>query len=87
MAVYDAFTGTMIDPVIAGLAYQATCQIKILKYNLENLDVDENCNTYVKFEEISEKLKRCLNRHISILKKKCIVNVRITLNKQFQKFC
>ncbi|KAJ3658566.1 hypothetical protein Zmor_010299 [Zophobas morio] len=67
VVVYDAFTGTMIDPVIAGLAYQATCQIKILKYNLENLDVDENCNTYVKFEEISEKLKRCLNRHISIL--------------------
>lgn len=34
---YNGFVGGCIDPLVGGLAYHATAQIKILKHNLENL--------------------------------------------------
>ncbi|XP_063905155.1 odorant receptor Or1-like [Zophobas morio] len=36
--MYDALLGTVTDPLIGGLAYHATAQLKILKYNLQTLD-------------------------------------------------
>ncbi|XP_063906583.1 odorant receptor 23a-like [Zophobas morio] len=35
---YDGYCGTIMDPLIAGLTYHATAQLKILKYNLKHLD-------------------------------------------------
>ena len=69
VVVYDSLTGAMIDPLIAGLAYHATCQIKILKYNLENLGKLKSSEIYgVQFEDIFQHLRRCINRHRNILK-------------------
>jgi hypothetical protein len=73
----------VIDPLIAGLAYQATAQLKILKNNLQYLAeyVDEeifhnsqnsvNCD-YTNEESLRakilyEKIKFCIKHHNAIL--------------------
>ncbi|KAJ3658579.1 hypothetical protein Zmor_010311 [Zophobas morio] len=67
--VYDAFAGTIIDPLIGGLAYHATAQLKILKYNLQHIGKHlDGSNKYViNFHCVHKHLKNCVNHHKKIL--------------------
>ncbi|KAJ3658568.1 hypothetical protein Zmor_010301 [Zophobas morio] len=71
--LYDGFVATMTDPLIGGLAYHATAQIKILKYNLENIDKHvhkitmENEYSTIAYKMAYKHLKQCVNRHNHIL--------------------
>ncbi|KAJ3658557.1 hypothetical protein Zmor_010291 [Zophobas morio] len=75
VVVYDGVLGTVTDPLIGGLAYHATAQLKILKYNLEHLDkhikadVDKNNNefTMINYKNAYQHLKHCIGHHNSIL--------------------
>ncbi|RZC36662.1 7tm 6 domain containing protein, partial [Asbolus verrucosus] len=70
--VYVALAGTMVDPLIGGLACHAAGQLKILKNNLQHLDnyteeerLSRNKNT--KNRIIYYKIKQCIDRHNAIL--------------------
>ena len=75
-ALYDGFVATMTDPLIGGLAYHATTQIKILKYNLEHLDkhvqkitnVAESEYNTITYKVAYKHLKHCVRHHNNILK-------------------
>ena len=56
---YAAFSSGVTDPLIAGLACQATGQLKVLKYNLQNLAKSANVYDSIKF---------CVDHHNAILK-------------------
>ncbi|XP_063905647.1 odorant receptor Or1-like [Zophobas morio] len=77
--LYDGFVATMTDPLIGGLAYHATAQIKILKYNLENIDKHvhkitmENEYSTIAYKMAYKHLKQCVNRHNHILKGSTLV--------------
>ena len=60
---YVVLVGEMVDPLIAGLSYHATCQMKVLKYNLKNLIelADSSQNS-------CEKLKQSVIHHNNILR-------------------
>jgi hypothetical protein len=71
-----AFSNGVIDPLIAGLAYHATTQLKILKNNLQFLseDADElisqnDCveKEWLKTKIIYEKIRLCIKHHNAIL--------------------
>lgn len=49
---YVSMAGTMMDPLIGSLAYQATCQLKILKHNLRNLHRDIKVDSDVEKHKI-----------------------------------
>ncbi|XP_015840044.1 odorant receptor Or1-like [Tribolium castaneum] len=66
---FTSFANMVIDPLIAGLAYHATSQIKILKDNLQHLN-----NVYANEEITSSKnkiiymkIKRCVQHYDDIL--------------------
>ncbi|KAJ3658558.1 hypothetical protein Zmor_010291 [Zophobas morio] len=73
--MYDALLGTVTDPLIGGLAYHATAQLKILKYNLQTLDKhiedgsDTNRNEFkiINYKTAYKHLKHCINHHNNIL--------------------
>ena len=56
---YAAFSSGVTDPLIAGLACQATGQLKVLKHNLQNLAKSANVYDSIKF---------CVDHHNAILK-------------------
>ena len=72
---YGAYTSAVLDPLIAGLAYQATCQIKILKNNLQFLSehVKDEVAINANFDKASEntlmydKIRKCVIHHNLIL--------------------
>ncbi|KAJ3666994.1 hypothetical protein Zmor_002405 [Zophobas morio] len=74
-AAYGAYTSGVIDPLIAGLAYQATSQIKILKHKLQFLSehiIDEvGKNTKLDAKGLNklmyEKIRKCIIHHNLIL--------------------
>ncbi|KAJ3643973.1 hypothetical protein Zmor_026652 [Zophobas morio] len=59
---FSAFVTGVIDPLIAGLAYHATGQIKILKDNLEHLPEFDNDNVLM-----YERIKQCVEHHNATL--------------------
>ncbi|XP_063911991.1 uncharacterized protein LOC135128842 [Zophobas morio] len=69
-----AFASGVIDPLVAGLAYQATAQLKILKHNLQFLSehLDEEIvdvtNCLNKQELLYGRIKMCIKHHNAILK-------------------
>ncbi|KAJ3658561.1 hypothetical protein Zmor_010294 [Zophobas morio] len=73
--LYDGLLGTSTDPLIGGLAYHATAQLKILKYNLQNIDklventADTSKNEFkvINYKTAYKHLKRCINHHNKIL--------------------
>ncbi|XP_063906833.1 uncharacterized protein LOC135125277 [Zophobas morio] len=71
--VYDSYSGTIVDPLIGGLAYHATAQLKILKYNLEHLDKNLEDNLIkssehiIEFQCVREHLESCIDHHKQIL--------------------
>ncbi|KAJ3658556.1 hypothetical protein Zmor_010290 [Zophobas morio] len=73
VVVYDGLLGTVTGPLIGGLAYHATAQLKILKYNLQNLDkhVEGNTSinelTIINYKTVYRHLKRCIIHHNNIL--------------------
>nr|XP_015839876.1 PREDICTED: odorant receptor 94b-like [Tribolium castaneum] len=68
---YCAFAGTLIDPLIGGLACHATGQLKVLKVNLQHLK--EYTETEVKQSDetsdqiMYEKIRQCIDHHNAIL--------------------
>ncbi|XP_063906460.1 odorant receptor 7a-like [Zophobas morio] len=70
--VYDGCT-TVMDPLLGGLVYHATAQLKILKYNLEHLDkhLEDNCNEssehIIEFHCVHKQLESCIDHHQQIL--------------------
>ncbi|XP_068910308.1 odorant receptor Or1-like [Tenebrio molitor] len=72
---YGAFTSGAVDPLIAGLAYQATSQIKILKDTLQHLGKYADKELATKYEANSSekgkvlhaKIKNCVDHHSAIL--------------------
>ncbi|XP_063906327.1 odorant receptor 22a-like [Zophobas morio] len=70
---YDSFSGTNVDPLIGGLAYHATAQLKILKHNLQHIDKHEDytvckCNKYIiEYHCVYKHLERCITHHKKIL--------------------
>ncbi|KAJ3641554.1 hypothetical protein Zmor_028057 [Zophobas morio] len=57
---YMGLVSEMMEPLIGGLAYHATCQLKILKLNLRNLTL--------KFDNVCEEIERCVIHHDDILR-------------------
>ncbi|KAJ3658584.1 hypothetical protein Zmor_010315 [Zophobas morio] len=66
--VYVGYSGTIMDTLIGGLAYHATAQLKILKYNLKHLDkhLEDKLNKS-KFSCSNKHLESCINHHKNIL--------------------
>ncbi|XP_063913073.1 odorant receptor 85c-like [Zophobas morio] len=60
---YFGLVCEMMEPLIGGLVYQATSQLKILKYNLRHLS-DHSVGS---FESVSKTLIRCVVHHNKIL--------------------
>lgn len=58
---YISFAGTMTDPLLGGLTFHITSQLRVIKYNLEHLDNLQNNDTY-------KLVKRCARRHAIILR-------------------
>ncbi|KAJ3658562.1 hypothetical protein Zmor_010295 [Zophobas morio] len=73
VVVYDGLLGTVTDPLIGGLAYHATAQLKILKYNLQYLDkhVEDHTSinklTVIDYNTAYKHLRRCIIHHNNIL--------------------
>lgn len=67
---YAALSSGVTDPLIAGLACQCTGQLKILKYNLQNLDE--------RGERIYEKIRKCVDHHTAIIKYQHSISVTVT---------
>jgi hypothetical protein len=79
-----SLTTGVIDPLIAGLAYHASSQIKILKDNLQHLREyahEEICKREFKnqserqqlrSEFIYNAIKQCINHHDAILEYKIL---------------
>ncbi|XP_063912012.1 odorant receptor Or1-like [Zophobas morio] len=76
--LFSSFATGVIDPLIAGLAYHATSQIKILKDNLEHLsDYADNIMFAQNLRKLSPKIlkhklifnsiKQCVEHHNTIL--------------------
>ncbi|RZB38748.1 7tm 6 domain containing protein [Asbolus verrucosus] len=81
-STYDAFSGTLIDPLIGGLACQAAGQLRVLKYNLEHLneiakmEIRKKGTTLfeeksVKFENMYARIRECIEHHNAILMLVC----------------
>nr|XP_008195116.2 PREDICTED: odorant receptor Or1 [Tribolium castaneum] len=72
---YSAYNNATIDPLISGLSYQATSQIKILKDNLQHLGEDTEAefnqqsviNRLPKSEIMYRKIVKCVEHHNLIL--------------------
>ena len=67
---YLGVTTTMIELILAGLPYHATAQLKILKYNLRNLEreVPKNeKNLKIRFESVDKVFRDCVWLHNRIL--------------------
>ncbi|XP_044259237.1 odorant receptor Or1-like [Tribolium madens] len=72
---YSAYNNATIDPLISGLSYQATTQIKILKDNLQHLGEDTEdeynnqsvINRLPKSEIMYAKIVKCVKHHNLIL--------------------
>ncbi|RZC00559.1 7tm 6 domain containing protein [Asbolus verrucosus] len=64
---YAALAGTIIDPLIGGLACHTASQLKILRFRLENLTIHDQYNEIVQFELIYSKIKKCIIHHNAIL--------------------
>ncbi|XP_063905905.1 uncharacterized protein LOC135124601 [Zophobas morio] len=76
VTLYTGFAATMMDPLIGGLAYNATPRIKILKYNLRYLGkhiqkVTNKLNEYstITYKMAYKDLKQCVRHHNQILEK------------------
>ncbi|RZC42776.1 7tm 6 domain containing protein [Asbolus verrucosus] len=69
---YVTLSGASIDPLIAGLAYHATAQLRILKYNLKHIsrNVDDGIWTKNNSAAVNEKIKKCEIRYNQI--KECV---------------
>ncbi|XP_063919463.1 odorant receptor 94b-like [Zophobas morio] len=68
--IYFGVVTTMLEPLLGGLAYHATSQLKILKHNLSSLDKYRIPNDYDCFSGygiLSKALKQCIVRHNNIL--------------------
>ncbi|KAJ3658571.1 hypothetical protein Zmor_010304 [Zophobas morio] len=71
--LYAAYSGTIIDPLMGGLAYHATAQLKILKQNLQYIDKHEDHTLSNSNEDIIEyhcvykHLEQCIGHHNKIL--------------------
>ncbi|RZC31830.1 7tm 6 domain containing protein [Asbolus verrucosus] len=77
--LYPAVGGTLVDPLIGGLAYHATGQIKILKDNLQHLcnhvekEIENKNNLCsfnqktTKFKIMYDQMKKCVDHHDAIL--------------------
>ncbi|RZB39973.1 7tm 6 domain containing protein [Asbolus verrucosus] len=75
---YNAFSGSIIDPLIGGLACQAAGQMEILRNNLQYLSehVDDeisvfsdgkNTTSYSKSDIIYDEIQKCVHHHNAIL--------------------
>lgn len=72
---YSAYSSGAIDPLIAGLACQATNQLNILKDNLqflnqytnEHLSQNSKRHKFTKSELIFNKINNCVDYHQSII--------------------
>ena len=62
---YVSIACAAIDPLIAGLAFQASSQLKILKDNVEHLG--ENFETF-KDNGLAGRIRNCVIHHQEILK-------------------
>ncbi|RZB40845.1 7tm 6 domain containing protein, partial [Asbolus verrucosus] len=69
-SVYNGFAGTLVDPLIGGLACQATGQLKILKYNLQHLKesakIETGTNEMI-FSDLHSKIRESIELHKAIL--------------------
>ncbi|KAJ3666968.1 hypothetical protein Zmor_002384 [Zophobas morio] len=73
--VYASFACGTIDPLIGGLAHQATAQLQVLKDNLENLGRHskqdflnlENIDENTKSKNIDLAIKNCIRHHQTII--------------------
>lgn len=72
---YVSIACAAIDPLIAGLAFQASSQFQILKDNLENLNesddiknTDDNINVAEKSDTIKNRIRYCIRHHNEILR-------------------
>ncbi|KAJ3658582.1 hypothetical protein Zmor_010314 [Zophobas morio] len=71
--VYDGYCGPIMDPLIGGLVYHATAQLKILKYNLKHLDKHLEHNSsksneqIIQFHCVHKHLESCIEHHNKIL--------------------
>ncbi|XP_063913043.1 odorant receptor Or1-like [Zophobas morio] len=68
VGMYLGFVGQMMGPLIGGLAYHATCQLKILKHNLRNLIQYSEHYSNAEFESVFGRVKRSIIQHNKILK-------------------
>jgi hypothetical protein len=75
---YAAYSSGAVDPLIAGLACQATGQLRVLKDNLqylnEHADEEMSKKTNIHSDErriksriIYNKIKQCIDHHDAIL--------------------
>jgi hypothetical protein len=72
---YAGLAGTLINPLIGGLAYHATGQLKILKNDLQHLgdqtelEVTKNYNAddLTKCKILYKKIQQCIVHHNAIL--------------------
>ncbi|KAJ3658586.1 hypothetical protein Zmor_010316 [Zophobas morio] len=71
--IYNSYSGTIMDPLIGGLAYHATAQLKILKHNLEHLDkhlahkLSKRNEHIIEFRCVQKHLESCIDHHKNIL--------------------
>ncbi|XP_063907099.1 odorant receptor 45b-like [Zophobas morio] len=71
--IYNSYSGTIMDPLIGGLAYHATAQLKVLKNNLEHLNkhLDHNLSKrnehIIEFRCVHKYLESCIDHHKNIL--------------------
>ncbi|KAJ3658585.1 hypothetical protein Zmor_010315 [Zophobas morio] len=70
---YFTFVYIATDSLIGGLAYHATAQLKILKYNLEHFDqhledkLDQSSEHIIQFHCVHNHLESCIDHHKNIL--------------------
>ncbi|XP_063922995.1 odorant receptor 43a-like [Zophobas morio] len=70
--LYDG-SSTIMDPLLGGLVYHATGQLKILKYNLQHLDkhlehnLSKSSEQVIEFHSVYKHLESCIEHHKQIL--------------------
>lgn len=60
-SIYMSFAGTTVDPLLAGLAFHASQQLKILQIHMRQLHKLGN------MEEIYRQICFCVERHETII--------------------
>lgn len=65
---YSCLSTAVVDPLISGLLYHATAHVKILKYNLINLQLHYNTKQNLLEDAVYKQIKVSVKHYAEVLK-------------------